>query len=287
MRVLRFFVHLLSMAGLLGLVLTGSGCHFAKRVIAKDKLNQGALLYNQGRTNEAAAYFKDVTELVPENPVGWLYYGKTLLSQFQSAGPDNRESKADAALAAYQKALDLAANDCPTQSNAIAYIASIYDTLGKDDEHRQWLLKRAQLPCASKDIQATTYYSIGVGYWKCSYDQTTRYADKALAVKDPFHYRNMDYEAARPDKEKSEQCVTKGLEYIEKALQVDPEYDQALFYKGLLYREKEKLTKDSAERKKYDDEAKKISDQATAITNKKQEQKAAAEAAAASPKPTT
>jgi tetratricopeptide (TPR) repeat protein len=275
------------MTGLLAVVLTGSGCHFAKRVIAKDKLNQGALLYNQGRTSEAAAYFKDVTELVPENPVGWLYYGKTLLSQFQSAGPDNRQSKADAALAAYQKALDLASNDCPTQSNAIAYIASIYDTLGKDDDHRQWLLKRAQLPCATKDTQSTTYYSIGVGYWKCSYDQTTRYADKVLAVKDPFHYRNMDYDAARPDKEKAEQCVTKGFEYIEKAIQVDPEYEQALFYKGLLYREKEKLTKDPGERKKYDDEAEKIRLQATAIANKKQEQKAAAEAAAASPKPTT
>ena len=126
-----------------------------------------------------------------------------------------------------------------------------------------------------------------MGYWKFSYDQTTRYADKALAVKVPFHYRNMEYEAARPDKEKAEQCVTKGFEYIEKAIQVDPEYEQALFYKGLLYREKEKLTKDAGERKKYDDEAKKISDQATAIANKKQEQKAAADAAAASPKPTT
>lgn len=270
MKVFRSIGTLLGVTATVALAVMSSGCEFARKVIAKDKLNQGAILYNQGRVAEAAAFFKDATDLIPDNPVAWLFYGSTLYKEFQQAGPEDRQRKGEETLNIYKKALDLAGDNCKTQDNAISYIAKINDDMGRSDEHRNWLLKRADGPCATKEIKATTYYSIGQGYWQCAYDQTTRYADKAN--KDPFHYRNFDYDAARPDKAKVEDCITRGLEYVEKALQVDPEYTDAMFYKGLLYREKQKMTKNEAERKKHEEEAKKINDQATALAKKKQEQ---------------
>jgi hypothetical protein len=80
----------------------------------------------------------------------------------------------------------------------------------------------------------------------------------------------MDYPAALPDKQRADACSNKGLEYIEKALQVDPDYVDAMFYKGLLYRERQKLTKDAAKRKELDQIALKISNEATALQKRKE-----------------
>jgi tetratricopeptide (TPR) repeat protein len=265
MRVFRNFKTALTLAAILALTLLGSGCDYLKKVLAKDKINQGSILYNQGRLREAQQFFKEATEMDPNNSVGWLYYGATLVKDYKVKSGPEREQAANQALDVYKKALDLSANNCKNQDNAISYIATIYDDLENKDENRNWLLKRAEGECATKEIKATTYYSIAVKYWTCSYDQTTRYQDKTKSATEPFHYRNMDYPAAQQDKTNAEGCITKGLEYIEKALQVDPDYVDAMFYKGLLYRERQKLTKEEPKRKEFDSIAQKIADEATAL----------------------
>lgn len=268
MRVFRNFTTVLSLIALLALAAMSSGCEYAKKVIAKDKLNQGAILYNQGRTKEAQVFFKEAIESYDQFPNGWLFYGATLVKDYRSLSGDDRTRVADEALKAYKKALSLASSNCKLRENAISYIATIYEDLDKTEDWRTWRLQLADGDCATKDMKATTYYTVGVKYWDCSYQETTRYADKA--IQDPFHYRNMDYPAALPDKQKAEACVTKGLEYVEKALQEDPEYVDALFYKGLLYRERQKMTKDQAEWKKLNDMAEKISKEASELQKKKE-----------------
>jgi len=111
---------------------------------------------------------------------------------------------------------------------------------------------------------------MAVKYWQCSYEQTTRYQDKALIGKDDFHYRNMDYPAALPDKQRAMACTDKGLEYIEKSLELDPENPDTYIYKGLLYRERQKLTKEESKRKDLDAIAVKIGADATELQKKKQ-----------------
>jgi tetratricopeptide (TPR) repeat protein len=255
-----------------------SGCEYINKVIAKDKINQGAIVYNQGRTKEAKEFFRGATELIPDNPVAWLYYGATLVKEYQELEEPKKKEVANEALAAYKKALELANNDCKTKDNAIGYIATIYSDLNDKNEQRNWLLKRAEDECATKDTKATTYYSIAVGYWQEAYDETTRYQDKAKIVNEPFHYRNMDYPDALKDKDRTLKNVDKGLEYIEKALAIDPEYVDALFYKGLLYREKQKMTKEESKRKELGEMAQKIADQATALQKKKEAEQKAKEA---------
>jgi tetratricopeptide (TPR) repeat protein len=283
MRVFRAHYSKLALALVVAGAIATSGCEFAKKVMAKDKLNQGAIFYNQGKTKEARAYFKDATELIPSNSIAWLYYGSTLYKDFQNAppGPD-RQQKGEEVLNVFKKALELSPeNECKTRDSALGYIANVYSDLEDTAGNREWLLKRAEGACATKEIRAQTYYSVGVKFWQCSYDETTRYQDKALGTKDPFHYRNMDYPDALPDKEKSLKCIDESIRFLEKSLAEDPEYVDAQFYKALVYREKQKLTKEEAKRKEYADMAEKISKDAVELQKKKEAQLKAEEEAKA------
>jgi len=284
MRVFRTHHSKLALALLLIGSMATSGCEFARKVLAKDKLNQGAIVYNQGKTKEAREYFREATELIPTNSIAWLYYGSTLYKEFQNAAPgDDRQKKGEEVLNVFKKALELSPeSDCKNRDSALGYIANIYSDLDDAAGNREWLLKRAEGGCATKEIKAQTYYSVGVKFWQCSYDETTRYQDKALATKDPFHYRNMEYPAALPDKEKALQCVDQAMSFLEKSLAQDPEYVDAQFYKALVYREKQKLTKEELKRKEFADMAEKISKEAVEIQKRKEAQKKAEEEAKAS-----
>jgi tetratricopeptide (TPR) repeat protein len=239
-----------------------SGCAIINKVIAKDKLNQGALSFNRGSYQEAYEFIKSATELDPSNPNGWLFYGATLIKIYSNEGDDaKKKDLQNQAINAYQQALKqsdtlkLEKDRCSVRDNAIGYLAKIYDDKGDATARREWLLKRTDGECAKPDVKAATFYSIGVTFWKCAYDETQRYADKQKITTDPFHFRTI---YTPEDKKKHEDCVGKGMEYLEKALAVNPDYADALSYKSLLLREKQKTTNVEADRKKYNDEAEKL-----------------------------
>jgi tetratricopeptide (TPR) repeat protein len=272
MKIFRNSITALTLAAIVAMAMLGSGCEYARKVIAKDKLNQGAILYNQGRTKQAQEFFREAKETDPNNSVAWLYYGATLVKEYKEPNIEEQKKKeiANQAIGVYEKALELSGNNCIAIDNAVSYLATIYDDLNNDEEWRKWMERRAESECSKNDVKAQSYYTIAQRYWQCSYDETTRYADKATLATQPFHYRNMDYPAALPDKQKAEQCVAKGLEYMEKALSIDPEYVDAMYYKGLLYRERQKLTKEEAKRKELDQLAVKIASEASATQKRKE-----------------
>ncbi|MGH9840248.1 MAG: hypothetical protein ACREEM_15810 [Blastocatellia bacterium] len=266
MKVSRNLKFALGLIALLAPVLLTSGCAYLNKVIAKDSLNQGVIQYNQGKIKSAQEFFKSATDRDPSMPMAWLYYGATVVNDYKALQDPERIKVANQAVDIYKKALDLSGGNCKIADNAISYISVIYDDLSNMDEWRNWVLKRAEGDCTDKNTKAATYYSVGVRYWDCSYTQTQRYQDKSN--KDPNAYRKMDYDAAKADKARAEECTAKGLEYMEKALKEDSEYVNALYYKKLLYLEKLKLTQDAAKRKEYDAMANKLNDQAVALQKK-------------------
>jgi tetratricopeptide (TPR) repeat protein len=262
MKTLRLFGTASLAAMLAGGVIAQSGCTYINRVLAKDNLNQGVIFFNQGKFNMAFDRIQKATRQDPENPNAWLFYGATLVKAYNNANNDEeRKARQLEAIAAYENALaksesiPIPQNRCQSKDNAIGYLAKIYDDMGNENKHREWLLKRTEGDCATDQVKAATYYSIGVGYWKKAYDETQRYADKAQATSNPFHYRNI-YVAE--DKKKFEDAVSAGFQYLENALKINPKYADALSYKSLLYREKQKTTNVTAEQKKYEDEAVKL-----------------------------
>lgn len=278
MKVSRSLAISLSLFLLVGLTVSTTSCGYVYQIVGKDKLNQGILKYNQGKTDEAMTFFESASQFIPEKPDVWLCLGAVWYKRSKSgdASETDRKQFSQNALDSYTKALDLAGNNCKIRDNAIGYIATIHDELQHVDENRNWLLKRAEGECATTDIKAGTYYAIGVKYWQCAYDESTRYADKAKLTTDPFHARNF-YHA--PDKAKFDECLTKAFEFIEKALSVNAEYAEAYSYKSLLYREKQKASSAEADRKNFNDEAVKAAKTAIDLTTKAKA-KADAEAAA-------
>ncbi|HZF37746.1 MAG TPA: hypothetical protein VE715_02885 [Blastocatellia bacterium] len=272
MKVFRKSTTALTLAAIAVLTTLGSGCEYARKVIAKDKLNQGAIEYNKGNARTAQEFFKDASETDPSNPTIWLYLGATMVKDYKKELDDaKKKDLARQALEVYQKALSLANDNCVVIDNALSYMAVIYDDIKNTDEWRKTTEERATNKCTKKEARAQAYYGIGVDYWKCSYDQTTRYQDKTLLSKDAFHYRKMDYSPeALADRQKAETCVARGFEYLEKALEIDPEYTEAMFYKGLLFRERQKMTKEESKRKEFEQMATKIANEATALQHKKE-----------------
>jgi len=280
MKVFRKSTTALMIAAVVALATLGSGCGYIKKVIAKDKLNQGAIEYNKGNYKNAQQFFKDASGTDPDNPMIWLYLGATRVKDYKKEIDDAKKKEiAKDALTDYQNALSLAKENCSIIDNALSYIAVIHDDTGNREGWRKTMEERATNKCMKKDTQAQSFYGLGVDYWKCSYDQTTRYQDKFAS--DQFHYRKMDYSPeALADRQKAQACVTKGFEFFEKALELDPEYTQAMFYKGLLYRELQKLVKEEAKRKEFEQMALKIAAEATALQRKKEaEQRASNQAA--------
>jgi len=260
------------LAVIVALTTLGSGCEYVRKVLAKDKVNQGAIQYNQGHFREAQGFFKDATETDPTYTMAWLYLGATLVKDYQKEIDDaKKKAMAGQALDVYKRALSLSGENCVNVDNALSYIAVIHDDMNNEEEWRKTMQERATNKCTKKDAQAQAYYSIGVKYWQCSSTQTNRYADKALLARDAFHYRKMDYAAeALSDRQKAEACVASGLENFEKAMRIDPEYVEAMYYKALLYRERQKLTKEDAKRRELGEIASKITNEATALQKQKE-----------------
>ena len=283
MKLSRFLALSLSLGLLVSLALSTSSCGYVYQVVGKDKLNQGILKYNQGKTDEAMKFFESASEFTPERPDVWMCLGAVWYKRSRAgdASADDRKQASQKAMDAYTKSLELAGSNCKVRDNSIGYIATIHDELGHVEENRTWLLKRTEGECATDNIKAGTYYSIAVKYWQCAYDQSTRYADKAKLVSDAFHVRNF-YHA--PDKAKFDDCLAQAFQYIEKAISITPEYAEAHSYKSLLYREKQKSTSAEADRKKFNEEAEKEARLVIDLTAKakaKAEAEAAAKAAAA------
>lgn len=138
---------------------------------------------------------------------------------------------------------------------AAFYNKPIWDGRAKFDEAIAELNRCASL--APSD--PTGYYKVSTFFW-----------DKAF--RDP----------ALTDQQKDD-YANKGLEAVEKALSLKPDYIDALVYKGLLYRVKGLVTSNPRERQKFLDEAQLL--QKRALQLKKQQQEAQEAAAAAAPAP--
>ncbi len=65
--------------------------------------------------------------------------------------------------------------------------------------------------------------------------------------------------------------VDRGIEAINKALEVKPDYWEAIIYKGLLYREKAKVATNPADRKRFLDEAQLLQKQAMDLRKEQQD----------------
>jgi tetratricopeptide (TPR) repeat protein len=190
------------------------------------------------------------------------------LKQYVAAYPDDTKSleylvsmylnteRFDDAINFYQTEL-LRRN--PKDVKAMQSLAMLYFKKGDFENGVKWLKERLNV-VTSNEEKAEVYYLIGVQAWDRSYNFPD--LDPVLRT----------------------QIVDEGMDSLNKAVQMKPDYFEAISYINLLYREKAKIETDPAKKQEYTDLANKYLQQALEMRKAAQE-KAKAEAAQATPEP--
>lgn len=259
------------------LILLATGCDKLK---SRDAMNHGVQAYKGAHYPEAVDYFKTAVQLDPDNVTPRLYLATAYMSQYipGADSPDNVKL-ANEAKQEFQKVLD----KNPKDTTALASLASLAyqqaqsmpdldQKLKKLDEAKEWYLKLIAADPQNKE----GYYSLAVIDWVKWYAAWMRArADMGLRPEEPGPLK---------DKKVKEQLqmqygavIDDGIKNLQKALDIDPNYDDAMAYMNLLIREKADLD-DTPEQYKADiDQADKWVQKA--LDTKKAKAAAAAKAA--------
>jgi tetratricopeptide (TPR) repeat protein len=206
---------------------------------ASSEIDLGAQAYRQGKYAEAEQHFEKAVSLEPTNTVAHLYLA-TVCAQQYIPGVDTPEntSLGEKAVGQYQTVLD--AN--PTQEqrvNSAKGIAYIYLNMKKFEDAKTYYRMAAD---ADPD-DPESYYSLGVIDWTECY-QPRMEAREKLGVKPEDNLNPANDEQRRTCDElraKNTPAIEDGIDMLGKAIKLRPDYDDAMAYMNLMYRERADL----------------------------------------------
>lgn len=212
------------------LALFGAGCQKLK---SRDQLNQGVRAFQGAQYQEAVEHFKTAVELDPAFPTARLYLATAYFQQYipGAESPENTQM----AKAAYDNFMKVLEQD-PKNTVALASVASLYLYQHKWDDAQQWYEKLASVDPNNADA----YYSLGYIAWSKWYPAygMTR-VELGMKQDDPGPIKD---KKVRDDlKAKWLPTINAGLAALDKTLQINPEYEDAMSYKNLLIRERADL----------------------------------------------
>ena len=211
-----------------GMVLSMSGCD---RLAARDELNKGVESYKAARYEEAIGHFQKATKLDPSLPMAKSYLA-TALAQNVVPGldtPDNLKT-AQQAISIFQEVL---AKD-PNDVNSLKNIASIYFSVKKLDDAKEW--QKKVLAVDPKDPEAA--YTIGVINWTKAHENALKILVPAGVNDDGEGNAKAPKKVLEQVKEANDPLVAEGLQYLNQAVTIRPNYDDAMAYLNLTYRRK-------------------------------------------------
>lgn len=224
----------------IALMLGASGC---TRLRARDELNQGVQAYKASHFETAEQHFKNAIELDPELRVAKLYLATACFSQY-APGVDAADNlkKADCAIEQYQKVLEVD----PGNVLSVKGLASIYFNMKKWDDAKKWNHKASELDPRDPE----NYYSIAVIDWTQAYLPRKEKRNAAGITDDKLPIK--DKKLCAEVKEMNEQKVNEGIEMLNKAITLRKDYEDAMSYLNLLYRERADLQCGDDEARKAD-----------------------------------
>jgi tetratricopeptide (TPR) repeat protein len=214
-----------------------------EKLKARDQLNKGVQAFKSAQYPIAVEDFKKAVEYDPTFATARLYLATAYMQQY-IPGADSPENN-QMAKAAYDQFQEVLARD-PKNELAVADIASLLFQEKKLDEANEWNLKLISLNPKSKEA----YYTLGVIAWlKAMVSDGEARAKLGMKQEDPgpLKDKKVRVEVAA----KNAPIVDAGIKYLDRSLQIDPEYDDAMAYENLLYRQKADL-EDSSDMFKAD-----------------------------------
>jgi tetratricopeptide (TPR) repeat protein len=210
---------------IIAMLLAATGC---TKLQARDQLNKGVQSYKNARYEEAISHFQKAVELDPTLLNARLYLATAYAQQY-IPGADTEDNKrmANSAIQEYKNVLE---RD-PNNVGSVKGIAYLYLQM-KDFDHAKEYYKKAT---AIDPKDPETYYSVAVIDWTRSYQpRMEKRAELGLkptdALKDP--------KVCAAIKAQNEASVEEGIDQLNQALKLRPDYEDAMAYMNLLYRER-------------------------------------------------
>ncbi len=245
------------------LALVATGCN---KLRSRSQVNEGVQAFKGAQYPQAVEHFKTAVDLDPTFLSAREYLAVAYYQQYipGAVSPENTEM-ADAAYEQFQKVLD----QDPKNQLAIMSIANLFLNQQKWDDAKQWFEKAV----AVAPNNADAYYSLGFVAWSQWFPEFGRaLATLGMRQEDPGPIKDKKVKAEL--KEKWGPVIDGGLKDLDKALEINPEYDDAMSYENLLIRERAYL----ADTKEEYDQQVKIADawldKAMATKKIKEEKKA-------------
>jgi tetratricopeptide (TPR) repeat protein len=221
-----------------GLLLVSGGCEKLK---ARDQLNKGVAAYKGGKYPLAIEHFKSAVELDPTLINAKLYLATAYANQYVPGSEQEDNVKmAEQAIAEFQNVLQ----DDPNNEGSIQGIANLYFQMKRMDQAKEFYKKQIALD----PNNAEAYYSIAVIDWTEAYQERM---ELRARTKTPQDAPIKDAKERQALAEKNTPAIQEGMNSLNKAMELRPDYDDAMAYLNLLYREKADL-EDSTEARAED-----------------------------------
>jgi len=228
---------ILILAAVLVSLAAGAGCD---KLRARDKLNKGVQAYKANQTDRAIEDFKEAKDFDPSLTNARLYLATAYAAQYIPGAPsDDNVRMGQQAMQEWQEVLD----KDPNNLNSIDGIGSILYSMAstpfnakKMEESKSYHEKHIQI----KPTDPEPYYWIGVIDWSIAFrgnkdmrEEYNKTAKKTIKDTDP-----MPPALAAQFQQKYGPVVEEGLADLQKAMDLRPNYDDAMAYLNLLYRQK-------------------------------------------------
>ncbi|MGH9664579.1 MAG: tetratricopeptide repeat protein, partial [Bryobacteraceae bacterium] len=221
-------------------ILLSAGCD---KLRSRDHINKGIQAFKSAKYADAVEHFKTAIQLDPSSQNAKLYLATAYMTQW-IPGADSPENK-QLAEAAKNQFLDVL-KDSPNDKTALASLASLSynqaqamspeEKAKKFDEAAGWYKKLAAADPNNKEA----YYSLGVIDWAKWYPALmTARAKLGMKAEDPGPIKDKKVKAEL--KEQYSGIIEDGIQNLQKAIDIDKEYDDAMAYMNLLIRERADL----------------------------------------------
>ncbi len=205
----------------------------------REWLNQGVRAFKNGQYAAATDAFLKAVNLEPNNATARLYLGTAYMQQY-IPGADSPENLAFAqnAETAFQSVLGLE----PANDVAIASLASLKLNMKKFEDARGWYQRLVEVNPQSTEA----WYSLGFiswARWYPAYQQARRQA--GMKPEDPGPLPGAELRADMANRWMP--VLAEGISALQHALEINPDYSDAMAYMNLLIRERADLRDSQAE----------------------------------------
>jgi tetratricopeptide (TPR) repeat protein len=227
------------------LAITSCTAAFAQEPSAADEMRAGVIAYKFSDYAGAAEHFKAALAMNPDLTQARLFLATAYAQQY--VGGDH--SAANVAMA--QQAIDqfkLVLNDDPSEQErykSVVPIASLSFNLKRFDDAREYYGKAVVL----NPDEARNYFMLGLIDWTEA--SKSRLKEKSeLGLTESAMISKP--EACASLRAQNQQKVEDGIQRLQKALELQPDYDEAMGYMNLLLRERAEYECDDPEARKAD-----------------------------------